>query len=49
VTPAAAPDVLLRTFEPPPVEVRGHHLVTLLRPAYLRMSGDQNSGDGQDH
>jgi uncharacterized Zn finger protein len=49
VTPAAAPDVLLRTFEPPPVDVRGHRLVALLRPAYLRMSGDQNAGPGQDH
>ncbi len=41
VTPAAAPDVLLRTFEPPDVEVRGKDLVSLLRPAYLRMTGDQ--------
>ena len=46
VTPAAAPDVLLRTFEPPPVNVRGRDLVTLLRPAYLRMSGDQSPGPG---
>jgi len=41
VTPAAAPDVLLRTFEPPDIEVRGKDLVTLLRPAYLRMTGDE--------
>ncbi len=39
VTAAAAPDVLLRTFEPPVVEVRGKDLITLLRPAYLWMTG----------
>jgi uncharacterized Zn finger protein len=48
VTPAAAPDVLLRTFEPPPVEVRGKDLVTLLRPAYLRMTGDQGRSEQPD-
>ena len=48
VTPAAAPDVLLRTFEPPPVDVRGKDLVTVLRPAYLRMSGDQGLGEAPD-
>jgi len=43
VAPAAAPDVLLRTFEPPD-EVRGKDLVTLLGPAYVRMTGDEGPG-----
>lgn len=45
VTPAAAPDVLLRAFEPPPIDVRGKDLVTLLRPAYLRMTGEEGLGE----
>src|ERR1022692_791529 len=36
---AAAPDLLLRTFEPPAVQVRGNDLVTLLTPAYRRLAG----------
>jgi len=36
--PAAPPDLLLRTFEPPPVVVRGSDLVTLLTPAYHRLA-----------
>jgi uncharacterized Zn finger protein len=48
VTPAAAPDVLLHTFEPPPVSVRGRDLASLLRPAYLRMSGEPDAVPGQD-
>jgi uncharacterized Zn finger protein len=36
--PAAPPDLLLRTFEPPPVVVRGSDLVTLLTPAYERLA-----------
>jgi uncharacterized Zn finger protein len=43
-TPAPA-DLLLRGFEPPPIEVRGKDLATLLRPAYQLMSGQ--SGDDQ--
>jgi uncharacterized Zn finger protein len=38
--PATAPDLLLRTFEPPPVLVRGQDLRTLLTPAYQRLAGD---------
>jgi uncharacterized Zn finger protein len=41
--PAAAvtaPDLLLRTFEPPPVLVRGKDLVALLTPAYQRLAGE---------
>jgi len=37
-TPATAPDLLLRTFEPPPVLVRGQDLHTLLSPAYQRLA-----------
>jgi uncharacterized Zn finger protein len=40
--PATAPDLLLRTFEPPAVQVRGADLLTLLTPAYLLLA----SGDG---
>ena len=36
--PATAPDLLLRTFEPPRVLVRGMDLVTLLTPAYERLA-----------
>lgn len=39
VVPAAVPDVLLRTFEPPQTRIRGRALVELLTPAYLRMTG----------
>jgi len=35
--PAAAPDLLLRTFEPPPVQVRSTDLAALLAPAYDRL------------
>src|SRR5262249_41663396 len=38
--PATAPDLLLRTFEPPPVLVRGQDLRVLLPPAYQRLAGD---------
>ena len=36
--PATAPDLLLRTFEPPPVPVRGADLLALLTPAYERLA-----------
>ena len=35
---ATAPDLLLRTFEPPRVLVRGMDLLTLLTPAYQRLA-----------
>jgi uncharacterized Zn finger protein len=43
---ATAPDLLLRTFEPPPVQVRGQDLRTLLTPAYQQLAepGDLVSG-----
>jgi uncharacterized Zn finger protein len=37
--PATAPDLLLRTFEPPAIGVRGNDLVALLTPAYRRLAG----------
>jgi uncharacterized Zn finger protein len=37
-TPATAPDLLLRTFEPPPVLVRGQDLHPQLSPAYQRLA-----------
>jgi uncharacterized Zn finger protein len=36
--PATAPDLLLRSFEPPEVLVRGQDLPTLLTPAYERLA-----------
>ncbi|MGO8957753.1 MAG: SWIM zinc finger family protein [Streptosporangiaceae bacterium] len=40
---AAAPaDLLLRSFEPPLIQVRGQDLVSLLRPAYQLMAGEQD-------
>jgi uncharacterized Zn finger protein len=41
--PAAAPDLLLRTFEPPAVQVRGKDLVTLLTPAYQCLAGQDRA------
>jgi uncharacterized Zn finger protein len=47
---AAAPaDLLLRTFEPPLLQVQGQDLVSLLRPAYQLMAGEYDSqGHGSD-
>ncbi|MGC1567312.1 MAG: SWIM zinc finger family protein, partial [Trebonia sp.] len=36
VGPATAPDLLLRMFEPPPVQIRGQDLRDILAPAYAR-------------
>jgi uncharacterized Zn finger protein len=36
--PATAPDLLLRMFEPPPVQVRGKNLTELLAPAYNHLA-----------
>jgi uncharacterized Zn finger protein len=48
--PAAAPDLLLRTFEPPRVQVRGSALIALLAPAYDRLAAPDEPGapDGPD-
>ncbi len=43
--PATAPDLLLRTFEPPAVQVRGEDLVTLLTPAYRRLAGQDEADE----
>ncbi len=45
--PATAPDLLLRTFEPPDVLVRGTDLVTLLTPAYRRLAGQDEAETGE--
>ena len=37
---AAAPDLLLRMFPPPPVRVRGKDLADVLAPAYQRLAAD---------
>ena len=37
---AAAPDLLLRMFPPPPVQVRGRDLADVLTPAYQRLAAD---------
>jgi uncharacterized Zn finger protein len=39
--PVAAPDLLLRSFEPPAVAVRGEDLAALLAPAYQRLAGQE--------
>jgi uncharacterized Zn finger protein len=42
---AAPPDLLLRGFEPPAIEVAGQDLAALLRPAYELMAGDQDPSE----
>ncbi len=37
---AAAPDLLLRMFPPPPVQVRGKDLADVLGPAYELLAAD---------
>jgi len=44
--PAAAPDLLLRTFEPPRVQVRDTDLTSLLAPAYDRLAAADEPPDG---
>jgi uncharacterized Zn finger protein len=39
--PASPADLLLRSFEPPPVQIRGEDLASVLRPAYLLMTGQR--------
>ena len=41
--PAAPPGLLLRTFEPPAIAVRGMDLVTLLTPAYRCLAGQEEA------
>jgi uncharacterized Zn finger protein len=42
VVAVTAPDLLLRSFEPPEVTVRGQDLADLLTPAYRRLAGDDD-------
>jgi uncharacterized Zn finger protein len=44
---AAPPDLLLRSFEPPLIEVRGQDLASLLRPAYQLMAGSLIIADAE--
>jgi uncharacterized Zn finger protein len=47
---AAAPDLLLRMFPPPPVMVRGKDLADMLASAYERLaSDDADPGGATDH
>ena len=42
---AAAPDLLLRMFPPPPVTVRRQDLADVLAPAYQRLAADDPGHD----
>jgi uncharacterized Zn finger protein len=44
---AAAPDLLLRMFPPPPVQVRGKDLADTLADAYQRLAADDPADPGQ--
>jgi uncharacterized Zn finger protein len=47
--PATVPDLVLRSFEPPMVQIRGQDLTALLTPAYLRLAGQEElTGQGQE-
>jgi hypothetical protein len=37
--PVTAPDLLLRSFEPPAITVRGRDLADVLAPIYQRLAG----------
>jgi uncharacterized Zn finger protein len=45
VLDAAAPDLLLRMFPPPPVQVQGKDLADVLAPAYARLAADPGIPD----
>jgi uncharacterized Zn finger protein len=44
----AAPDLLLRMFPPPSVQVRGKDLADVLTPAYYRLAADDTPDDPRD-
>jgi uncharacterized Zn finger protein len=44
---AAAPDLLLRMFPPPPIQVRGKDLADTLAPAYQRLAADDPADPAQ--
>jgi hypothetical protein len=37
--PVTAPDLLLRSFQPPAIAVRGRDLADVLAPIYQRLAG----------
>ena len=39
IAPVTAPDLLLRSFEPPPITVRGRDLADVLVHIYQRLAG----------
>ena len=41
--PVSAPDLLLRSFEPPAIAIRGQDLADLLTPAYQRLAGESEA------
>jgi uncharacterized Zn finger protein len=45
---SAAPDLLLRMFPPPPVQVRKQDLADLLAPAYQRLGAAEEAEPGDD-
>jgi uncharacterized Zn finger protein len=45
--PAAPPDLLLRSLEPPFITAGGMDLATLLRPAYMAMTGSDTESDDE--
>jgi uncharacterized Zn finger protein len=44
---AAAPDLLLRMFPAPPIQIRGKDLADVLAPAYQRLGADDAAGPGE--
>ena len=44
---AGPPDLLLRMFPPPPVQVRGQDLADVLTPAYQRLAADDADDPGE--
>jgi uncharacterized Zn finger protein len=44
----AAPDLLLRMFPPPSVQVRGKNLADVLTPAYYQLAADDTPDDPRD-
>jgi hypothetical protein len=46
---AAPADLLLRGFEPPPIQIRGQDLATILRPAYEVMAADGPDAPAAPH
>jgi uncharacterized Zn finger protein len=45
---SAAPDLLLRMFPPPAIQVRGKDLADVLAPAYQRLAADDTGADAPE-